>query len=81
MARIVSFTAGFVTGWLARSTVDGSREAFVKLGAFGYNAADHIRRIIALERERADDLAAEARARATHAREHAADGEAAEHAA
>jgi len=81
MAKIVSFTAGFVAGWLARSTVDGSREAFVKLGALAYNLVDHIRRIVALEHERADDLAAEARERATHAREHAGEGAAAERAA
>jgi hypothetical protein len=62
--QIVSFTAGFVTGWLARSTVDSSRDAFVKLGALLYNAADRIRRIFALEQERMDDLVAEARARA-----------------
>jgi hypothetical protein len=79
MAKLVSFTAGFVTGWLARSTVDGSREAFVKLGAFAYNVAHGMRRIVALERERADDLAAEARARARHAREH--DGVTVEHGA
>jgi hypothetical protein len=63
--RAVSFTAGFAAGWIARSTVDSSREAVVKLVSLGYEAAARVRRIFALERERLDDLAAEARMRAT----------------
>jgi hypothetical protein len=54
---------GFTSGWIARSTVDSSREAVVKLVALGYEAVARARRIFALERERLDDLAAEARAR------------------
>jgi hypothetical protein len=54
---------GFASGWIARSTVDSSRQAVVKLVAFGYAAAARARRIFAIEREYLDDLVAEARAR------------------
>lgn len=63
MKRAVSFAAGFAAGWIVRSTVDSSREAVVKIVSLGYEAAARGRRIFALERERLDDLAAEARAR------------------
>lgn len=65
MKRIFTFAAGFAAGWIARSTVDTSREAFVKLGASSYNMMGRMRRIFALERERFDDFVAEARARST----------------
>jgi hypothetical protein len=72
MKRLASFAVGFVTGWLARSAVDSSREAFVQLGALGYSTLGRLRRIVALERERMDDFVAEARARAgAHLRERA----------
>ncbi len=74
MTRIASFAAGVVTGWIARSTVDTSRDAFVRLVALGYAAAERVRRIFALEREWRDDLAAEAKERARSAAETRHDG-------
>lgn len=67
MKAAASFAAGFVSGWIVRSTVDSSREAVVKLVALGYEAAARARRLFALERERLDDLAAEARVRVENA--------------
>jgi hypothetical protein len=67
MTRAASFAAGVLAGWMARSTVDSSREAFVRLVSLGYGAAARVRRIVALEREWLDDLFAEAKARSTPA--------------
>ena len=63
MKTAASFAAGFATGWVVRSTVDSSHEAVVRLVALCYDAIERGRRIVALERERVDDLVAEARAR------------------
>ncbi len=82
MTRIASFAAGVAAGWIARSTVDSSRDAAVRLVELGYLAAERLRRILALEREWLDDLVAEARARArpeeTSPGRHHANGAAAE---
>lgn len=64
MKSAAAFAAGVVTGWIARSTVDTSRDAFVKLVSLSFGAAERARRIFALEREWLDDLVAEARTRA-----------------
>ncbi len=52
---------GFAFGWVARSTVDSSRDALVKVVSLGFSAVEHVRRIVALERERLDDFIAESR--------------------
>jgi hypothetical protein len=61
MGQLPGFALGFVVGWAARSTVDSSREMVVKVVSLGFTAIEHIRRILALERERLDDLVAESR--------------------
>jgi hypothetical protein len=64
MKGTFAFTAGFAAGWLARSTVASSRAATVDLAAFALDAVDRLKRIVLIERERLDDVVAEARARA-----------------
>lgn len=64
MGQISGFAFGLVVGWAARSTVDSSREMVVKLVSLGFTMTEHVRRILALERERLDDLVAEGRHRA-----------------
>ncbi len=62
MKSTVVFTAGFATGWLARSAVDSSQGAAVTLLAFLMDTMERVKRLTAIERERLDDLMAEARA-------------------
>lgn len=64
MKSTVAFSAGFAAGWIARSAVHSSRDAAVTLLAFCIDAIERIRRIVAIERERFEDLIAEARVRA-----------------
>jgi hypothetical protein len=61
MLSLGIFLAGFTSGWVARSTVDSSRGAAVKLIAAAMGAADRVKRAVALEREHIEDLVAEAR--------------------
>lgn len=61
--RMGYFLAGFASGWLVRSTVDSSRDVPVRLMAVVFGGAERIRRTIAMERERLEDLLAEGRAR------------------
>ncbi|HEY2514780.1 MAG TPA: hypothetical protein VGI39_28135 [Polyangiaceae bacterium] len=55
--------AGFASGWVARSTVDSSRDLAVNVIAAAYGAYEGTRRLVAIEREHMEDLFAEARAR------------------
>ncbi len=64
MNSVTSFLAGFATGWLARSTVDTSRDAVVNVAAGAFGLVGWARRVVATEREFFSDLLAEARARA-----------------
>jgi hypothetical protein len=57
---MVTFAAGFATGWLTRSTIDSSKSAVVQLVAFGVDAVARMKRAMAIERERLEDLVAEA---------------------
>jgi hypothetical protein len=61
--RVGYFLAGFASGWVVRSTVDSSGEVPVRLMAAIFGGAERIRRTIAMERERLEDLVAEGRAR------------------
>jgi hypothetical protein len=65
MKSTVVFAAGFAAGWLSRSAVASSRGAAVSLLAFVLDLAERVRRRGAIERERLDDLVAEARAHAS----------------
>jgi hypothetical protein len=60
---IASFAAGFVAGWLVRSTVESSRELAVDVAAGSRGAWDRIRRAVVAEREFLEDLWAEVNAR------------------
>lgn len=84
------FAAGFAAGWLGRSVVDPSKSVTVQIVAFGMDTLARIKRAVAVERERFEDLVAEAqdavarkRAERAERAEERADGvaSAAEHAA
>jgi hypothetical protein len=60
---IAAFAAGFVTGWIARSSVDSTRGVAVRAVSGVLSAIDAAQRIVALEREYFEDLVAEGRAR------------------
>lgn len=64
MNGVTGFLAGFAAGWLARSTVDASRDAVVNIAAGAFELVGWARRVVATEREFFSDLLAEARARA-----------------
>ena len=61
MRTPLSFVAGFVAGWLTRSSVDPARSATVQIVAFGLDLVARVKRMLAIERERFEDLVAEAR--------------------
>lgn len=63
-----AFVAGFVAGWLTRSTLDPAKSATVQIVAFGLDVVARVRRMLAIERERFEDLAAEARHEAARRR-------------
>jgi hypothetical protein len=67
MGQFLAFGAGFVTGWLVRSSVASTREAAVTALGLAMEAARRARRAAAMEREYLEDWVAEARA---WAREH-----------
>jgi len=60
---IASFAAGFVAGWMVRSTVESSRALAVDLLVEGQELALRARRALIAERELLEDLWAEAKAR------------------
>ena len=68
MRTIGTFFAGFVSGWLTRSTIDSSRGLAVGAISAFYTALDRTQRLVAIEREYFDDLLAEARLRYEQAR-------------
>lgn len=55
------FAAGFVAGWVTRGTVDPAKSATVQIVAFGLDVVARVKRALAIERERFEDLVAEAR--------------------
>jgi hypothetical protein len=63
MLRLGIFLVGFASGWMTRSAVDSSRELAVSVMATAYATWERVRRAVAVERERMEDLVAEARAR------------------
>jgi hypothetical protein len=63
MTTLASFLAGFLTGWAVRSTVDSPWSLGARVLDAGYRARARVRRWIAVERERIEDLVAEVRAR------------------
>lgn len=68
-----AFVAGFVAGWVTRSTLDPAKSATVQIAAFGLDVVARVKRRLAIERERFEDLAAEARHEAVRRRAARAD--------
>ena len=62
------FAAGFVAGWVTRGTVDPAKSATVQIVAFGLDVVARVKRALAIERERFEDLVAEARDEVTRRR-------------
>jgi hypothetical protein len=61
MKWILAFGAGVVGGWAVRSLSDSPEGAGVKLLEVGLKAKDRLESWAAVERERLDDMLAEAR--------------------
>jgi len=68
MGPPLAFVAGFVAGWLTRGTVDPAKSTTVQIVAFGLDVVARVKRMLAIERERFEDLVAEARDAATRRR-------------
>ena len=58
---VLALGAGVVAGWAARSLSDSPEGAGVKLLELGIKAKDRVDSWVAVERERLDDMVAEAR--------------------
>jgi hypothetical protein len=64
MIPVVTYVLGFVSGWATRSIADSPQGGAVKLVEMAYDAKERLVRWTLLERERLEDILAEARARA-----------------
>lgn len=62
MLEVVTFFAGFTTGWAVRATANSSRSLVVALIAQAHGAVDRVRTLTAIEREALEDLLAEGKA-------------------
>ena len=60
---LLAFGAGFAGGWAARSLADSPQGVGVKLLEIAMNAKERVGRWAALERERLEDMVAEASSR------------------
>src|SRR5471032_1652291 len=58
----VGLASGFVTGWAARSMSDSPQGVAVKLLEMAHDAKERLTRWTSLERERLEDMLAEAQA-------------------
>ena len=86
MRGTLAFALGFVAGWATRSTLDSFRSVTVQVVALALDATASIKRAMAIELERVEDLIAEARdvvarKRADRAEQHNGGGRPVEHAA
>lgn len=63
MKSVLVFGAGFAGGWAARSVADSPQGVGVKLLVIAMNAKERVGRWAAVERERLEDMMAEARTR------------------
>jgi hypothetical protein len=61
MKSTLAFAAGFATGWITRGGIDSSRSVLVEILAFALDAIERAKRGLAIEIERMEDIAAEAR--------------------
>jgi hypothetical protein len=64
MIPVVTYVLGFVSGWATRSIADSPQGGAVKLVEMAYDAKERLVRWTLMERERLEDILAEARARA-----------------
>ena len=64
MISVVAYVVGFVSGWATRSMADSPQVGAVKLLEMAQDAKERLVRWTLLERERLEDMLAEARARA-----------------
>jgi len=60
---VLSFGVGFVSGWATRSLADSPQDVGVKLLEIALHAKERVGRWAAVERERLEDMVAEARSR------------------
>jgi len=63
MKSLLAFGVGFAGGWAARSLADSPQGVGVKLLETAMKAKERVGRWAAVERERLEDMVAEARAR------------------
>jgi len=63
MKSVLAFGLGFAGGWAARSLADSPQGVGVKLLEIAINAKERLGRWAAVERERLEDMLAEARSR------------------
>jgi hypothetical protein len=63
MKSVLTFGLGFAGGWAARSLADSPQGVGVKLLEIAINAKERVGRWAAVERERLEDMMAEARSR------------------
>ena len=64
MSTLVGFAVGFVSGWAARSTVESSRDAAVRVASTVMDLVGRAKRAAAVEGDYLEDFVAEIRARA-----------------
>lgn len=63
MKSILAFSVGFAGGWAARSLADSPQGVGVKLLEIAMSAKERVGRWASVERERLEDMVAEARSR------------------
>ena len=63
MKSVLTFGLGFAGGWAARSLADSPQGVGVKLMEIAINAKERVSRWAAVERERLEDMMAEARSK------------------
>jgi hypothetical protein len=68
MTGVVGFAVGFVTGWVARSTVESSRAAAVGVASTATELLARMKRAAAVEGDYLEDFVAEVRSRIRQAR-------------
>jgi hypothetical protein len=64
MLPVITYVLGFASGWAARSIADSPQGVGVKLLEVAQTAKERLTHWVALERERFEDMWAEARSKA-----------------
>jgi hypothetical protein len=68
MTGVIGFAVGFVSGWVARSTVESSRAAAVGMVSMATDLLGRMKRAAAVEGDYLEDFVAEVRSRVQQAR-------------